>query len=91
MQRKFSRELMRDFLKKEHDDDEQKITDIVGEFNWHWMVTGKRRSNRLLPKGPKKKDMTTNLVFQIKLPDKESDEKPMSSGFDDWIHEVFFC
>ena len=55
MQRKFPRELMRDFLKKEHDDDEQKITDIVGEFNWHWMVTGKRRSNRLLPKGPKKK------------------------------------
>ena len=55
MQRKWSRDLMRDFLKKEHDDNKKKITNIVGKFNWHWMVTGKRRSNRLLPKGPKKK------------------------------------
>ena len=48
MKKNWSREMMRDFLKKEYDDDQKKIIAIVGESNWRWMVTGKR-TNRLLP------------------------------------------
>ena len=50
MKKKWSRELMRDFLKKEHGDDEEKIIAIVGDSNWR-----KMRTNRLLPNGPRKK------------------------------------
>ena len=60
MKKNWSREMMRDFLKKEYDDDKKKIIAIVGESNWRWMVTGikgKRKNCLLLDKqvGPRTK------------------------------------
>jgi len=59
MKKKWSREMMRDFLKKECDDNKKKITAIVSESNWQWMMTGKR-TDCLLPNGPRTKQHRLN-------------------------------